>query len=111
LLFVAARPILLDHCLEACAASSATAATPACHHLSEPRLKIGFPPQPCGHDHGAVMLGANTVASHERLFAPLALVVELVTLGSAPPEHGPTSGVAPARWPATYVGHSAPLRV
>jgi hypothetical protein len=76
LALVALRPILLDHCLLACSGASATS-TPSCHHTGQQlNTRIETPGQPCGHDHGAVVLAANASVSHEPVST---MCVELVT--------------------------------
>jgi hypothetical protein len=67
-LLVAGRPVLLDRCVLACAHATA-AAVPSCHPAAVDSLyaRVGTVPQACGHDHSAVLLGANTAAAHDPL--------------------------------------------
>jgi hypothetical protein len=109
LLIVAARPILLDRCIEACASGHA-AASPACHHTSDAHARIAPPAQPCRHDHSAVMVGANTAALHD----PSAVAMI--------PAAAPASGIAaragqlvadssPQDPPITLQDRRTPLRI
>jgi hypothetical protein len=65
LALVALRPVLLDRCVLACAGDAA-ASTPSCHHTSQEQgARVDAPAHACGHDHGAIVLGANAAASHD----------------------------------------------
>jgi hypothetical protein len=65
---VAGRPVLLDRCVLACAHAT-TAPVPSCHQAAADPLdtRVDAAPPACGHDHSAVLLGANTAAAHDPL--------------------------------------------
>src|SRR4051812_45314614 len=86
---VAGRPILLDRCVLACAHDTA-AATPRCHHADdESRTRVDAPSGACGHDHSAVLLGANSTASDERLVTIFAVAQHVAIL----PDVGQQTGL------------------
>jgi hypothetical protein len=64
---VAGRPVLLDRCVLACA--HAITAVASCHQAAANPLlaRVDAAPRSCGHDHSAVLLGANTAAAHDPL--------------------------------------------
>src|SRR5216684_1434743 len=77
---IAALPVVLDRCAEACEAQQHTvASTPACHHAAPTGTHVSQVPAPCGHDHnGTAVMAAKSPASTGRVFA------SIVAAGSQP---------------------------
>jgi hypothetical protein len=79
--------------------------------MSDSSLKIGSPAQPCGHDHSAVFLGANTIASHDRVYASFALAIQPASVTAAAPDLEFVANTFSTRTSAPQFTHSAPLRI
>lgn len=112
-LAVAALPLMLDRCAEACDAhQSAVANVPACHHVTSTGTHITNAPASCGHDHSATAVTApKTLAPTGRAFALAAITAGQLMVASAVEADVRVDPHSPPDTSPPLAGRSLPLRV
>src|SRR5204863_9815191 len=81
---IGALPLVLDHCVAACAAhAAALAAAPPCHHATATGARIDSLPAACGHDHsGTAVSSAVADSAASRVAAPDVAVATVLTMSA-----------------------------
>src|SRR5438105_2097456 len=110
-LAIAALPVMLDRCTEACEAHrNAVANTPPCHHVASTGTHISQVPDPCGHDHnGTAVIAAKSPAPIGRTFDSFATIDSRLPIAPPSPADLRVQPHSPPDSSHTLDGRSLPL--